>query len=223
MRASRIHVFLNALVLLLIASVTGPAALAQDTPNRSITQIAGDLYRFQNNSHFSVFYVTEEGIIVTDPINADAAEWLKEELANRFPGTPIRYLIYSHDHADHISGGEVFDDDTTMVVAHANAVTHIVGESRPTAVPEITFTDRMTIQLGGKEVELIHLGRNHSDNSIVMRFPAERAVFAVDANAYFSRPAPRVADGVAQLAFLLHPEAVPDPGLSWIELVPATH
>jgi iron complex transport system substrate-binding protein len=48
-----------------------------------------------------------------------------------------------------------------------------------------------------------------------------RAV-AVDANAYFSRPAPRVADGIVQLAFLLHPEAGLDPGLPWIELVPAT-
>ena len=36
--------------------------------------------------------------------------------------------------------------------------------------------------------------------------------FAVDANAYYSRPAPRIADGIAQLAFLLHPEAAPDPG-----------
>lgn len=48
-----------------------------------------------------------------------------------------------------------------------------------------------------------------------------RAV-AVDANAYFSRPAPRVADGIVQLALLLHPEAAPDPELPWIELVPAT-
>ena len=46
-------------------------------------------------------------------------------------------------------------------------------------------------------------------------------VVAVDANAYFSRPAPRVADGIAQLAFLLHPDVVPDPGLPQIELVPA--
>ena len=51
--------------------------------------------------------------------------------------------------------------------------------------------------------------------------PLPCRVVAVDANAYFSRPAPRVADGVAQLGFLLHPEAVPDPGLPWIELVPA--
>ena len=43
-------------------------------------------------------------------------------------------------------------------------------------------------------------------------------VVAVDANAYFSRPAPRVADAVAQLGFLLHPEAVFDPGLPVVEL-----
>jgi iron complex transport system substrate-binding protein len=52
-----------------------------------------------------------------------------------------------------------------------------------------------------------------------MRFPS-RAV-AVDANAHYSRPAPRLAQGVAQLAFLLHPALAPDPGLPWIELEPA--
>lgn len=41
---------------------------------------------------------------------------------------------------------------------------------------------------------------------------------AVDANAYFSRPSPRVADGVAQLGYLLHPEMVPDPSLPFVEL-----
>jgi iron complex transport system substrate-binding protein len=43
-------------------------------------------------------------------------------------------------------------------------------------------------------------------------------VVAVDANAYYSRPAPRVADGVRQLAHLLHPEEVADPGLPYGEL-----
>jgi iron complex transport system substrate-binding protein len=44
-----------------------------------------------------------------------------------------------------------------------------------------------------------------------------RAV-AVDSNAYFARPAPRLADGVAQLAFLIHPDLVDDPGLPYVEL-----
>lgn len=41
---------------------------------------------------------------------------------------------------------------------------------------------------------------------------------AVDADSYYSRPAPRIADGVVQLAHLLHPDAVPDPGLPMVEL-----
>jgi iron complex transport system substrate-binding protein len=47
--------------------------------------------------------------------------------------------------------------------------------------------------------------------------PARRdsKVFAVDANAYFSRPGPRIVDGVELLAYLIHPEAYSDPGLPW--------
>jgi iron complex transport system substrate-binding protein len=41
---------------------------------------------------------------------------------------------------------------------------------------------------------------------------------AVDSNAYYARPAPRVADGVAQLAFLIHPDLADDPGLPYVDL-----
>lgn len=157
---------------------TAAGVVAQQSPVREITQIAGDLYRFRNNAHYSVFLVTPAGVIATDPIDAEAAAWLEEEIAKRFDA-PIRYLIYSHDHADHIAGGEVFAD-TAIVVAHEKAKPHIVGERRPTAVPQITFSDRMEIELGGKRVELVYLGLNHSDNTIVMRFPDERVLFVVD-------------------------------------------
>lgn len=163
--------------LMLLALSFAAGTMAQEA-KRSITNISGDLYRFQNNFHYSVFLVTSEGIIVTDPINAEAAKWLKSELAKRF-NKPVKYLIYSHDHVDHITGGEVFAD-TAIVVAHENAKADIIGEHRPTAVPDLTFSDQMTIELGGQTVELTYVGRSHSDNMIVMRFPAERVLFAVD-------------------------------------------
>lgn len=157
---------------------TAGLAAAQAQPQRAITPIGGDLYRFRNADHYSVFLVTPAGIIATDPIDPEAARWLKAELAQRF-AKPVKYLIYSHDHSDHISGGEVFAD-TAAMIAHENAKRVILGERRPTAVPDLTFSDRLTVELGGKKVELRYLGKNHSDNSIVMRFPDERALFAVD-------------------------------------------
>jgi glyoxylase-like metal-dependent hydrolase (beta-lactamase superfamily II) len=176
---------IGGLAVLVILSQAQMAS-SQQAPVRGIERIAGDVYRFRDNYHYSVFMVTSDGVIVTDPINADAARWLKGEIARRF-AKPVKYLIYSHDHADHIAGGEVFAD-TATVVAHDNARAHIIGEGRPTAAPDITFSDRLTLTLGGKVVELIHLGPNHSDNMIVMRFPAERILFAVDIVARNSLP-----------------------------------
>jgi glyoxylase-like metal-dependent hydrolase (beta-lactamase superfamily II) len=156
-----------------------PVTPSAQAPVREITKIAGEVYRFRNNNHFSVFAVTPAGIIATDPINAAAATWLKDELKKRWPDRAIKFLVLSHDHADHSSGGEVWAD-TATVVAHENAKTVILGEKRPTAVPQVTFSDNATIELGGTVVELHYVGRNHSNNSLVMRFPMEKVAFAVD-------------------------------------------
>ena len=174
-----------------LSLLAAPWAQSQQPPVREITKIGGEVYRFRNANHYSVFAVTPAGVIATDPINADAARWLKAAIAQRF-NQPIRYVVYSHDHADHISGGEVFAD-TAIVVAHENAKATIVGERRPTAIPHVTFSDRMILELGGTTLELAHVGRNHSDNSIVMRFPRERVLFAVDfipVNSYAFRDFP---------------------------------
>jgi glyoxylase-like metal-dependent hydrolase (beta-lactamase superfamily II) len=170
-----------AFVLMLPGTIQAqaPVTPSAQNPVREITQIAGDVYRFRNNFHYSVFAVTSAGIIATDPINAAAATWLKDELKKRWPDKPIKFVVYSHDHADHIAGGEVWAD-TATVVAHANAKEAIVGEKRPTAVPQVTFTEQATIELGGTVLELSWVGRNHSNNSLVMRFPKERILFAVD-------------------------------------------
>ena len=161
-----------------LSIVSSGTVQAQDA-KRSITQIKGDLYRFQNNFHYSVFYVTPDGVIATDPINAEAATWLKAEIKKRFD-KPIKYVVYSHDHRDHIAGGEVFAADGAVVISHRKAKKVIKGEKRPTAVPNITFKRKLDLELGGKLVELRYMGKNHSNNMIVMRFPAEGVLFAVD-------------------------------------------
>jgi glyoxylase-like metal-dependent hydrolase (beta-lactamase superfamily II) len=168
-----------ALMLPAAGHTQAPVTPSAQNPVREITKIAGEVYRFRNNFHYSVFAVTPAGIIATDPLNAAAATWLKEEMKKRWPDKTIKFVVYSHDHADHISGGEVWAD-TATVVAHANAKEVIVGEKRPTAVPQVTFNEQATIELGGTVLELTWVGRNHSNNSLVMRFPKEKVAFAVD-------------------------------------------
>ena len=167
----------------ILAAVFGAASIltvqAQSTKaRRSIDHISGGLYKFTNNFHASVFLVTDDGIIATDPINAAAASWLKAEMDKRF-GKPVKYVIYSHHHADHASGGEVFAG-TAEFVAHENAVDDLKKDEVKTPLPTLTFSDTKTLTLGGQSVELIYLGSGHSDNMIAMKFPAEQTLFIVD-------------------------------------------
>ena len=73
------------------------SAQGASEPVRSITHLTGDVYRFQNDAHFSVFMVTPDGVIATDPVSPDAAEWLNSQIQQRF-NQPVKYVIYSHDH-----------------------------------------------------------------------------------------------------------------------------
>lgn len=177
MRISKWFLFLLVVGCLLIQ---GPGVSAQQSrPDDEIIKLADDVYLFRHHFHQSIFITTPQGVIVTDPISSDAATWLKTEI-KKLTDQPVRYVIYSHDHADHITGGTVFVETATFV-SHWAARREILREPRSeTPLPDITFNDRMFIDLGGKHVELIYTGKNHSDNSLVVLLPQNKLLFAVD-------------------------------------------
>ncbi|HEX6949581.1 MAG TPA: MBL fold metallo-hydrolase [Nitrospira sp.] len=168
--------------LVLIGWLLVPAldvAAQPSHPDDEITKLADDVYLFRHQFHQAIFLTTSEGVIVTDPISAEAATWLRAEIA-KLTDKPVRYVVYSHHHSDHITGGKAFADQAVFI-SQAAALPYIVDAADPTTpVPTLTFTDRMFIDLGGKHVELIYTGKNHSDNSLVVLLPQHRLLFAVD-------------------------------------------
>lgn len=159
-----------------IVAAISVSAAAQDA-KRSITNVVGDVYRFQNNFHYSLVTVTEAGVVVVDPINADAAAWLKANLST-ITDKPVTRLIYSHSHGDHASGGKVYTDDGAMVIAHANAPEAIDG-----VAPDIRFRQAMSFTHGGKTFELTYLGPGHGEDMLAVVVRPENVGFIVDAAA----------------------------------------
>ncbi len=168
--------------LLALLAVAPAGARAQEAPPDELRQIADDTYAFVSRFYVSFFVVTDEGVIATDPSSQqgpERAEAYRDAIAS-VTDQPVRYLIYSHHHADHAIGGDVFAETATFV-AHRNAVEPLADLADPrTPVPTITFDDFLSIELGGTEIELHYVGRNHSDSSIVLLHPEQRVVFAVD-------------------------------------------
>jgi len=105
------------IVVVALAGAVTSVFAQQKPPARGIVNITGQLYRAQNDNHYTVFLVTPQGIIMSDPINRDFARWLKAEYATRFK-VPVRYVLYTHKDWDHASGGVVFAD-TAEFVGHA--------------------------------------------------------------------------------------------------------
>jgi glyoxylase-like metal-dependent hydrolase (beta-lactamase superfamily II) len=106
-----------------LASMAGeafaqPAALYQATTykGREIGKLTDNVYYARSDDYVSAFMVTPEGIVLVEPIGTEFATWLKGELASRFR-VPVKYVIYSHSHADHASGAAVFAD-TARIIGH---------------------------------------------------------------------------------------------------------
>jgi len=224
------------LTLLAAALFASSSATLQAQPSfgNRIVPIKDNLYRFGNGAWHGIFLVTPDGIILADPLNPGVATWLKDELDQRFD-VPVKYVIYSHSHFDHIEGGEVFRDTATFIAhegVRANMdgrYPHMPGDmidrnrngmfdrediDIPTLAdpgicgmstqwfdqidlnqdgvvppaeffarvvkPDLYYSERMTLTLGGKTVELMHPGKNHGNDMTVVYFPDEKVVFATD-------------------------------------------
>src|SRR5512132_1924986 len=72
--------FAGASMVIWLLLALGPAVSAQPSrPDNEITKLADDVYLFRHQFHQAIFITTPQGVIVTDPISADAAAWLKAE------------------------------------------------------------------------------------------------------------------------------------------------
>jgi glyoxylase-like metal-dependent hydrolase (beta-lactamase superfamily II) len=173
------------LLILGVAAATALPAAAQTPPVFATTKVEGtdNVYIFRYMGHQAMFVVTSAGVIATDPIGyvrREASQVYLDEI-KKVTNQPIRYVIYSHNHYDHVAGGKPFKDAGAIFVSHRRAKERILQIKDPfTIVPDETMEDSRTITLGDTTIELSYLGLNHSDSSIVMRLPAHKIIFAVD-------------------------------------------
>jgi glyoxylase-like metal-dependent hydrolase (beta-lactamase superfamily II) len=188
---SRILMATGVITAALIASVHAqqgqapPPAAAGARPAVEVTKVEGtsNVYIFRNQNHQAMFIVTDDGVIATDPVaygRPTGGQTYVNEI-RKITDKPIRYLIYSHHHFDHIAGGKAFKDAGARIIAHKRAAERLAQLNDPhTPLPDETVDERRTITLGGTTLELTFMGLHHSDSALIMRLPREKIIFVVD-------------------------------------------
>ena len=172
-------------VLAALALAALPVFAQAPRPMIETTKVEGtdNVYLFRHGNHQSMFVVTREGVIATDPVaygRPNGGQAYLDEI-KKVSDKPVKYLIYSHHHYDHVAGGKAFKDAGAIIIAHKRAKERLeVLKDPATPLPDQTFEKQRTIKLGGTALELTYLGLNHSDSTIVMRLPKEKLIFIVD-------------------------------------------
>src|ERR1700749_3334537 len=105
-------------IAVLVALVTG-SAFAQ-TPQTSTRKVEGtdNVYIFRYGGHQAMFVVTPQGVIATDPISYLRPAKPYIDAIKAVTDKPIKYVIYSHHHYDHIAGGQPFKELGATFIAH---------------------------------------------------------------------------------------------------------
>jgi cyclase len=131
----------------------------------------------------------DEALVYDTHVSLEHARLVRETLEAE--GVRRFVVVLSHKHLDHIAGTEAFADCevvATSLTAEALAAKKDAIEAGtlagppgidPLVLPTRTFEDRMTLDVGGRRVELIHVDI-HSDDAAVLWLPAERILFAGD-------------------------------------------
>ncbi len=159
-----------------------------------IEKVKGDLYMISGEGGNVAVDVTSEGVVLVDDMfdrnHADILAQVKS-----VTDKPLKYVINTHQHDDH-AGGDMKMLPIAEVIAHKNVranLEHIKQPyyedtpGTPIGLPRVTFSDEMSVFLGGKEVRAHYFGRGHTSGDAVIYFPDVKAIHTGDLFLTFGR------------------------------------
>lgn len=159
----------------------------------------------QGNTSNAGFVVTPAGVVVFDALGTPSLGWALLQAIRNITDQPVRYIVVSHYHADHIYGLQAFKDyGAAVIIAHERAREYRENEEtaderanqrldqrrqalspwvdRNTRVvpPDVTFESKMTLSLGSTRLVLLYAGPAHSASDIMMMVEPDGVLFAGD-------------------------------------------
>ncbi len=184
--------FARAAVAVLCA--LGHSAAAQDINGIEFKTepLGNDVYLLASGAGGNVAAcVAEDGVFLVDSDYAQLSEGLMDAVAG-ISDQPVRFVLNTHWHFDHVGGNQSFATSGARIVAHENVRKRMAAGQRITiidtdvspspkaALPTVTFTDSITFHFGPEEITAFHIPDAHTDGDVIVRFRKANVVHTGD-------------------------------------------
>src|SRR6185503_3788305 len=145
------------------------AAAPQEFQPGKLEQVIPGHYVYSNGARISGVIVTSEGVVVLDALSNERMANDERRLIQEQIRQPVKYLISGTFHNNYSLGNVAYPE--AIKIGHENYKADLFAQfktdNRPAAqqqaiAPQITFRDKMTITLGGKDIQIMYLGRGHT-------------------------------------------------------------
>ena len=184
---------LGLVVLALLAGAAAALAQQRDFSKVEIkpTKVADGVWMLEGAGGNIGVCGGADGVLMIDDQFAPLSEKIKAAIAALDPH-PIRLILNTHRHGDHVGGNENFANLGATIVAHDNVrlrmsrdqVNPFSGDttkaSPPKALPLVTFNDSLTFHLNGQTITVFHVAPAHTDGDVVVWFRERNVVHTGD-------------------------------------------
>jgi glyoxylase-like metal-dependent hydrolase (beta-lactamase superfamily II) len=149
-----------------------------------IRQLKPDLYLITGGGANTLVRVTPAGLIVVDTKNPGDENFnrVMEEIKS-VSSQPVKFVINTHHHPDHVGNNQKFIDGGAQVVALDALKTRMASDPRTKDIPgppTVTFAKDYVLKLGGAEVQAHSYGRGHTGDDTMVYFPDLKVVMVSD-------------------------------------------
>ncbi len=172
-------------VLLLACLCLTPPLLAEEQPAFQVVPLADGLYELSiDGGGYPVKVlasVGDDGVLLVDTAADETLDALKQAVAAFGKGRP-RIVISTHSHVEHLGGNAAFGQEA-VIIAHRNMRERFVSglyaflDLPREALPDVTFTDRLTLHFNGEEIRLVAFPGAHDDSDIVVWFTRAKVAY----------------------------------------------
>jgi glyoxylase-like metal-dependent hydrolase (beta-lactamase superfamily II) len=157
---------------------------AAEDPVAKIRLLKPNLYMITGGGANTLVRVTPAGVIVVDTKNPGENRYdrIMEEIKS-VTDQPVKYVLNTHHHPDHVGNNKQFIDAGATVIALEALKTNMASDPRTKDIPGLptqTFAKDYVLKLGGAEVDAHAYGRGHTGDDTMIYFPDLKVVMVSD-------------------------------------------